>query len=217
MKNSPLYSHDDIQKVNDLVNEGRKRIRVDKYVGGGSKNSTICDDNTASNSPYSALSDTVPEGWKIKTFGPGKSTEIVAPDGASFESRSAGLRHMILSGYSPEEQEEMRGHLRHEGWTDSPLIPAGWKIIFRSEDEEEDEEEGSVAAAGGEFTFLTPTGETLDSIEAAVEYLTDSGGERKEEIKRLQQLREKESTGTSRMGTKYDWEDDPTVPAGRIS
>jgi hypothetical protein len=70
------------------------------------------------------------------------------------------------------------------------------------------------------FSFLTPAGEIMDSVEAAVEYLTDNGKgkEVEEEVKRLLQLQEKErlgSSGGSRGGgAKYDWEEDPTVPAG---
>jgi hypothetical protein len=61
----------------------------------------------------------------------------------------------------------------------------------------------------------------MDSVEAAVEHLTDNGKgkEVEEEVKRLLQLQEKERLGSSSGGgrgggAKYDWEEDPTVPAG---
>jgi hypothetical protein len=57
----------------------------------------------------------------------------------------------------------------------------------------------------------------MDSVEAAVEHLTDNGKgkEVEEEVKRLLQLQEKGgSSGSRGGGAKYDWEEDPTVPAG---
>jgi hypothetical protein len=141
MKNSSLYTAEDILRVNSLVNEGRKRIRVDKYGGGGGgatvlKNgsSHIGESNSNSSSsqlatpPTADANTTVPEGWRIRTTAKGTVT-ITAPDGASFESRSAALRHMVLSGYSAEEREEMRAQLHYESWADSPLLPAGWKLL----------------------------------------------------------------------------------------
>jgi hypothetical protein len=137
MKNSSLYTAEDILRVNSLVNEGRKRIRVDKYGGGGAtvlKNGSGHVGESNSNSsqlatpPTADANTTVPEGWRIRTTAKGTVT-ITAPDGVSFESRSAALRHMVLSGYSAEEREEMRAHLHHEGWADSPLLPAGWKLL----------------------------------------------------------------------------------------
>jgi hypothetical protein len=137
MKNSSLYTAEDILRVNSLVNEGRKRIRVDKYGGGGG--ATVLKngsghvgaserDSQLATPPIADATTTVPEGWRIRTTAKGTVT-ITAPDGASFESRSAALRHMVLSGYSAEEREEMRAHLHHEGWADSPLLPAGWKLL----------------------------------------------------------------------------------------
>ena len=217
MKNSPLYKADDVMKVNSLVSEGRKRIRVDKYVGGGNvKNgNSQVGGGVISDVGQSLSAGTVPEGWQIRLSGPHKSVEFVAPDGATFDSRSAALRHMVLSGYSPEEQEEMRGHLRHEGWTDSPLIPTGWKVIVGSDDDEEEITEGESTAA--DYTFLTQAGEVLDSIEAAIEHLADSGGSGggEEDVRRLKQLQEKETKNSSgRLAAKYDWQEDVTVPTG---
>lgn len=234
MKNSPLYTAEDVMRVNSLVIEGRKRIRVDKYVGGGgNKNGSAIGGSGGEGMVHhsegaggsrsdnlSAPADTVPEGWQIRTrAGPDANRiEIVAPDGSAFDSRTAALRHMVASGYSTEEQDEMRGHLFHEGWTDSPLVPAGWKVINRSEDDDDDENGGGETTGGGnavDYTFLTPAAEVLDSVEAAVDYLTENGGsEGEESVKKLQQLQEKEIRHSGRAGAKYDWEDDPTVPAG---
>ena len=108
MKNSQMYGHDDIERLSNLVDEGRKRIRLEKY---GNKQSD----------------STLPDGWKLKVLGAGtqQKIQIFSPDGNSFFCRRSALQHMVKEGFSEEEIEDMRNCLRHENWEEDPLLPKG--------------------------------------------------------------------------------------------
>lgn len=108
MKNSQMYNQDDIERLSNLVDEGRKRIRLEKY---GNKQSD----------------STLPDGWKLKVLGTGtqQKIQIFSPDGNSFFCRRSALQHMVKEGFNEEEIEDMRNCLRHENWEEDPLLPKG--------------------------------------------------------------------------------------------
>ena len=70
----------------------------------------------------------MPPGWSVSAEG--KTDLIRAPDGTVFRSRRGALEHMVVSPgkYQGEEVESMRYFLRFEDWTESPDLPAGWRI-----------------------------------------------------------------------------------------
>ena len=110
MKNSQEHGQYDIERLGNLVDEGRKKIRLEKY---GNKQSD----------------STLPDGWKLKVLGSGtqQKIQIFSPDGSSFFCRRSALQHMVKEGFSEEEIEDMRNCLKHENWDDDPLLPKGMK------------------------------------------------------------------------------------------
>merc|ERR1712079_503625 len=54
MKNSDMYGQDHVDGLNNLVDEGRKRIRLEKYGGGGKQSDS-----------------TIPQSWKMKILAAG--------------------------------------------------------------------------------------------------------------------------------------------------
>ena len=109
MQASELYGDEDVQRLNELINEERRKIRLDKYGSGPSKTGTL------------------PSGWKLAVED--GNSKIIAPDGSLFESRVQALHHMISNGFERSEIEEMRKDLKHEGWEDYNMLPQGWKIL----------------------------------------------------------------------------------------
>merc|ERR1740129_1625372 len=117
MKNHLVYGQDHVDSLNALVDEGRKRIRLEKY---GAKQGPQSD-------------ATIPSSFKMKVLnnGPQQKIQLFAPDGTSFFCRRSALQHMIKEGYSVMEVEEMRNCLRFEGWEEDTLLPNGWRLRKR--------------------------------------------------------------------------------------
>ena len=188
MKNSPIYNQLHVDNLSTLVDEGRKKIRLEKY---GVKQT----DNT------------VPSTWKIKmlnTSGPVQKIQLFAPDGSTFFCRRSALQYMVKEGFNGEEIEEMRMCLKHEGWEEDPLLPSKWRMK-RSENYSNGEVD---------YSLMSRDGEMFSSLKTAVEFM-ESGEETEyseDDVKNLKTLYENESKLNRQQ--KYDWAEDPTVPPG---
>ena len=191
IKNSHIYGQQHVDNLNALVDEGRKRIRLEKY---GAKQGPQAD-------------ATIPSTWKMKLLntGPQQKVQLFAPDGNSFFCRRSALQHMIKNGYSVLEVEEMRNCLRFEGWEEDTLLPNSWRLR---------KSENSTGCGDFDYSLMSRTGELFNSMKTAIEWM-ESGQEgeyREEEIRSLRTLFDNESKQNRSM--KYDWAEDETVPAG---
>ena len=111
-------------------------------------------------------SNTIPSGWKIRNNnnlrvhkteeGSSSFTWLLSPNGEEFMTRKVAFQHMVSQRYPAEEIEEMRGHLRHEGWRQDPNLPLNW--LFK--------ELSSI-----QTLFLTAAGEELRSPANALDHL----------------------------------------------
>ena len=70
--------------------------------------------------------DTVPKGWMTKSIAHKETKMIKHPDGQVFSSRTSALQHMINIQADEDSIQELRGCLRHEGWTVHPNLPENW-------------------------------------------------------------------------------------------
>ena len=75
---SSEYNQSHVDNLSALVDEGRKKIRLEKYVGKQTDN-------------------TIPSTWKIKILnsGPQVKVQLFAPDGSTFFCRRSALQHMV--------------------------------------------------------------------------------------------------------------------------
>merc|ERR1719209_1451767 len=191
LKNSSLYTQEDVDKLNALVDVGRKRIRLEKYG-------------------YNKADSTVPQGWKLKlsqcSTGAQQKVQILAPDGSSFLCRRSALQHMVREGFSEEEIEEMRNCLKHEGWEEDALLPAGWRL--------KKAENSTNGLLDVEYTVMTSEGELFNSLKAATEFMeTEASRCTQEDIARIRTLYDNKTKVNRQQ--KYEWgEADPSVPAG---
>merc|ERR1719350_1964365 len=182
------YTAQDVDRLQEFVDIGRKRIRMEKYGGGGAK-----------------ADATVPDGWRLKAAAAGspQKAQIIAPDGGSFLCRRSALQHMVREGYS---KEEMRSMLRHEGWEEDALLPAGWRL--------KKAENSTNGLLDVEYTVMTSEGELFNSLKAATEFMeTEASRCTQEDIARIRTLYDNETKVNRQQ--KYEWgEADPSVPAG---
>ena len=189
MRNSPTHSQADIDSLSALVDEGRKRIRLEKY-GGKQSDSTI------------------PQSWKMKILssGPQQKIQLFAPDGNTFFCRRSALQHMVKEGFSSEEIEEMRNCLRFEGWEDDGLLPSKWKMRKI--------ENSSNGLTDVDYSLMSRDGEVFNSLKTAIEFM-ETGQEQdytEEDVKNLKTFYENESKQNRQQ--KYDWSEDDSVPSG---
>ena len=187
------YTKVDIDKLNEFVQLARKKIRMDKYGGGGAK---------------AKQDSTVPEGWKCKASacapGAPQKVQIIAPDGNSFQCRRSALQHMVKEGYSDEEKEEMRSCLKHEGWEEDALLPQGWRMR-----KAENTTNGMLDV---DYTVMSREGEVFNSLKTAIEFMEDDASAcTEEDVIKIRTLYDNESKQNRQQ--KYDWDSDPTVPA----
>ena len=186
------YTSQDIDRLNEFVDIGRKKIRMEKYGGGSAKADT-----------------TVPDGWRLKASatapGAAPKVQIIAPDGSSFMCRRSALQHMVKEMYSEEEKEEMRGCLKHEGWEEDNLLPNGWRMR-----KAENTTNGMLDV---DYTVMSREGEVFNSLKTAVEFMEgEASGCTEEDIAKIRSLYDNESK--QNRAQKYDWVDsDPTVPS----
>jgi len=205
LKNSSLYTQEDVDKLNALVDVGRKRIRLEKYG-------------------YNKADSTVPQGWKLKlsqcSTGAQQKVQILAPDGSSFLCRRSALQHMVREGFSDEEIEEMRNCLKHEGWEEDNLLPRGWRV--------RKSENTSNGVLDVDYTCMSRDGEVFNSLKGAIEFMENSRASNikiengvahdntpytDDDIRKIRTLYDNESKQNRQQ--KYDWaENDPTVPPG---
>ena len=184
MKNSDMYGQDHVDGLNNLVDEGRKRIRLEKYGGGGKQSDS-----------------TIPQSWKMKILaaGPQQKIQLFSPDGSSFYCRRSALQHMVKQGFSIEEIDEMRNCLKFEGWEEDSLLPNNWRL--KKTDDTEN------------YSLLTGDGDVFNSQKTALEFMESSQDEYNEEdIKNLKMLFDSESRQNRQQ--RYDWGEDDTVPPG---
>ena len=184
MQNSGAYTESDVTRLNNLIAEERRKIRLDKYGGGGGSAKKV---------------STLPTGWKLTTED--GASKIAAPDGNIFESRVQAIAHMIVNGFEKSEIDEMRKHLKHEGWEDMNLLPEDWKIYKVESD--------------SDMIFLSHSAEIFDSIEAAMEEIVSNQIYTQADIVNIRSLHETQNKAIRQNSGKYEWiENDPTVPAG---
>ena len=180
------YTSQDIDRLNEFVDIGRKKIRMEKYGGGSAKADT-----------------TVPDGWRLKASatapGAAPKVQIIAPDGSSFMCRRSALVHMVKEMYSEEEKEEMRGCLKHEGWEEIDVN--GWRMR-----KAENTTNGMLDV---DYTVMSRDGEVFNSLKTAVEFMAASGCT-EEDIAKMRSLYDNESK--QNRAQKYDWDSDTTVP-----
>ena len=103
---------------------------------------------------------TVPVGWKTaeNSLKPGQQI-IMSPNGEQFSSRIQALQHMVEKHSSPEEIEEIRDCLKHEGWTIRADLPDNWRFKKRRHNSK----------------LLTPCGKQFYSLKKAIQHLKTSG------------------------------------------
>merc|ERR1719350_1472566 len=187
------YTSQDIDRLNEFVDIGRKKIRMEKYGGGSAKADT-----------------TVPDGWRLKASatapGAAPKVQIIAPDGSSFMCRRSALQHMVKEMYSEEEKEEMRGCLKHEGWEEDNLLPNGWRMR-----KAENTTNGMLDV---DYTVMSREGEVFNSLKTAVEFMEgEHSGCTEEDVAKIRSLYDNETKVNRQQ--KYDLaENDPTVPVG---
>eukprot|EP00092_Neocalanus_flemingeri_P037514 GFUD01040848.1.p1 GENE.GFUD01040848.1~~GFUD01040848.1.p1 ORF type:complete len:1678 (+),score=428.68 GFUD01040848.1:552-5036(+) len=72
----------------------------------------------------------VPEGWRVKEFEHhGKHSKMMlSPNGLSFRNRRSALSYMIKNNFPPEETDEFRQGLAHDGWKEDPMVPLNWRF-----------------------------------------------------------------------------------------
>merc|ERR1719369_2770702 len=205
LKNNGQYTQEDVDRLNALVDVGRKRIRLEKYG-------------------YNKTDSTVPQGWKLKlsqcSAGVQQKVQILAPDGSSFLCRRSALQHMVREGFSDEEIEEMRNCLKHEGWEEDNLLPRGWRV--------RKSENTSNGVLDVDYTCMSRDGEVFNSLKGAIEFMENSRASNikiengvahdntpytDDDIRKIRTLYDNESKQNRQQ--KYDWaENDPTVPPG---
>jgi len=198
------FSQEDVDKINRLA-------RVNQPGRPG----LIPGPTRISNSEWQENDPTVPKGWKSRAgMGTGKGKKLMSPDGVIYPSRRNALELMIKSQASPEQIEQIRMSLTHEGWIKME-IPIGW--MFRT-----------VNSYG--YHFLTADGTLLESKGQAYEYMMKAGimtGENKNSIESLKGLGKiKDQTPANKDYTRRVREPqritpdsswvlgDPTVPDG---
>merc|ERR1719319_783059 len=185
------YTTQDVERLQEFVDIGRKRIRMEKYGGGGAK-----------------ADATVPEGWRLKAAAAGapQKVQILAPDGGSFLCRRSALQHMVREGYSEEGKEDMRGMLRHEAWEEDALLPAGWRLRKA--------ENSTNGLLDVDYTVMTDQGELFTSLKTAIEFMESEASRcTEEDVARIRTLYDNETKANRQQ--KYEWaEADPSVPAG---
>jgi len=205
LKNNGQYTQEDVDRLNALVDVGRKRIRLEKYG-------------------YNKTDSTVPHGWKLKlsqcSSGAQQKVQILAPDGSSFLCRRSALQHMAREGFSEEEIEEMRQCLKHEGWEEDSLLPRGWRV--------RKSENTTNGVLDVDYTCMSSEGEVFNSLKTALEFMENSQADTNnlvenstplkkvvytdEDIRKIKTLYDNESKQNRQQ--KYDWIEDPTVPVG---
>ena len=81
-------------------------------------------DEVVASSQYGEDSS-VPRGWKLRLDG---GRGLLSPAGVTFRSRRQAYQVMVREGQTNATIEEMRGCLKHEGWSDNADLPEGWKV-----------------------------------------------------------------------------------------
>merc|ERR1719470_263508 len=73
---------------------------------------------------------TVPDGWRVKeAVQHGKTFKmLLSPQGLSFRNRRQAVSYMVKNNFSPEETDEIRSTLVHDGWKEDALLPSTWRF-----------------------------------------------------------------------------------------
>ena len=144
--------------------------------------------------------DTLPEGWKSRFSN--QKMFILSPDCQVFQSRKAGLQHMIKEHFETDEIATMRALLeKHEGWSSSENLPKFWEFKI------------STCKTKSDINFVTDEGLELGSYSQASDHIRDSERYTEEEQTRFATFTE-EYSQTSRL-LLYNWnEADESLPEG---
>ena len=126
--------------------------------------------------------DTLPEGWKSR-FG-GNRQYFLSPEGHRFESRVAILQHMIQTGCSVAQIEEMRNLTLCGDWKESADLPQGW--IYKYE-----RTTAPSKNSCSKVLFLTSCGQYLRSFIKTVKFMEDSELYNADDINGVNNLMEK--------------------------
>ena len=71
----------------------------------------------------------LPAGWLYKTVH-GHTADwpkLMAPGGAVFNSKVKALNHMMENNYPEADINRLRESFTSDGWSESSLLPSGWK------------------------------------------------------------------------------------------
>ena len=144
--------------------------------------------------------NTLPEGWKSRFCK--QKMFILSPDCQVFQSRKAGLQHMIREHFEKDEIATMRGLLeKHEGWKTSENLPKFWEFKI------------TTSKTKCDINFITDDGLELGSASQASDHIRDSGRYTEDERSRFAIFTE-EYSHYNRLLT-YKWnEEDESLPEG---
>merc|ERR1719323_1032222 len=175
MSESSSYTTQDIDLITGKLDQERKAVRQQKY-------------------DWQDGDPTVPPGFKVRVIeGKTKKQFFLSEDGNQFACRRSAYQHMIKEEYPGDQILAMRECLVHEGWSDDPMLPSGWKVR---------KTEGST---NGQFDvnyyYIAVDGTMFHSTRAVIQYM--------ERIK----TRLENETRKNRP-QKYDWLEDENLPTG---
>jgi len=147
--------------------------------------------------------DTLPPGWKYKTYEKQTGTlyRLLTPSGDTFASRHKAYLHMIEGNFKKADVSRMRESLCLEGWIKTEYLPPKW-LYRRSK------------SGRNEVTFLSPKGEMFLSRRILIDFMSSHPEKyNNDDLENINILSEK--IKAEWVSNKQDWKtDDPSVPSG---